>query len=1183
MNRFFRKKIFPLLLLLLSSGASIGQGTNNEAYGLNKVIPASPNAASLGKYGEIPVSLYTGIPSISIPIYEINEGRIKLPISLSYHAGGIKVEEIASWAGLGWSLSSGGSISRTVMGLPDEGNDAVYGSGYFNTLNDLRLKPLIDSPQSTLWWKNQIAYRLTKVKDAEPDIFTVSAGGFSGKFFYSQEEQRFFSVPASNLKISKIDDPNNGSFKFEITDENGLIYTFDVLETNRVFDYLPNITDREIDFPTSWFLSSIYDPVTKKSVTFSYINVPISYETMKSEVQYYGLSQAYFENNKNVNVNHISSVRLTNIYFGNGNHIDFVTSSTSRLDLTNDKSLQFVKVYNGTREIKRVELKHTYFQSDNIPDLSSDLPNIHSYAKRLKLDSLIEYDPETNLKISRHAFEYDPYTLPNRLSYAQDLWGYCNGQSNYPSLIPAQTIYSGENYVHLPGSNRNINSYASQACILKKIIYPTGGHTEFEYENNRIPYTGELYDKVQKIYSVSQDPQNPAQFLEMTLTINEPEAAAWVTFSVNFDMANYNAYQTAAPPYIITLVNTATNAQVFYYDNAIPYPVLIPNGTYTLKIDFSTNPYPYTYTESNIVCIWMGSPPIPTYTLVGGLRIKQIKNFDPVTNKEYNIQNFYYTREDNDTISSGRIRASAFPTQYTVDVTPVNTPLPSNSYLCMKRFQYSHYPLSSAAGGPAEYQSVTVITTGESSRIKKVTSFFGLEDYADESLSTHTGPSAFKPLTTYDHFRGFEKSIKEYAFTNNDFKLIKEKRFEYSNLNGQRTKFAYGLTGGWSVGYSNEPVEVVGESYIDVGYVPLMGIYKVISDKLTLSLTVEKSYTATGEKLIDSIIYDVNPRNFAVAQSKSYSSTGDTIIEKIKYPVDYIDNLTGTSGWLTGIVALNNANMNNTPIENARFIKKGSNLKLVRSFLTLYNNELLPGKIMSTDNNPLTNYAMSYSAGNSLTIDTRQQDKVAFLAYNTAGNLLTQQKANDVLSSYIWGYNDTYPIAQVINASVNSFAYTSFEANDLGGWTMSPGGTISNIGSITGNKAFSGVLNKTVPVGAYTVTMWSSWTANVLVNGIAGTPVRRIGLFELREWKLNNVTSIQVTADGVDEVRLHPQDAQMTTYTYDPLIGLTSQCDVNNHITYYEYDGLGRLKTIRDENKNVLKTLDYQFQKPYNQ
>ena len=70
------------------------------------IIPPSPTAAAFTKYGNIPVSYYNGLPNINIPLYELADRDIKIPISLSYHASGIKVSEEASWVGLGWALNA---------------------------------------------------------------------------------------------------------------------------------------------------------------------------------------------------------------------------------------------------------------------------------------------------------------------------------------------------------------------------------------------------------------------------------------------------------------------------------------------------------------------------------------------------------------------------------------------------------------------------------------------------------------------------------------------------------------------------------------------------------------------------------------------------------------------------------------------------------------------------------------------------------------------------------------------------------------------------------------------------------------------------------------------------------------------------------------------------------------------
>jgi hypothetical protein len=64
----------------------------------------SPNASGLGEYNSYPVNLSTGVPNIDVPLYTIQAGKLSLPLSISYHASGIKVDQDASFIGLGWRL-----------------------------------------------------------------------------------------------------------------------------------------------------------------------------------------------------------------------------------------------------------------------------------------------------------------------------------------------------------------------------------------------------------------------------------------------------------------------------------------------------------------------------------------------------------------------------------------------------------------------------------------------------------------------------------------------------------------------------------------------------------------------------------------------------------------------------------------------------------------------------------------------------------------------------------------------------------------------------------------------------------------------------------------------------------------------------------------------------------------------
>ncbi|WP_317173561.1 RHS repeat domain-containing protein [Hymenobacter montanus] len=63
----------------------------------------------------------------------------------------------------------------------------------------------------------------------------------------------------------------------------------------------------------------------------------------------------------------------------------------------------------------------------------------------------------------------------------------------------------------------------------------------------------------------------------------------------------------------------------------------------------------------------------------------------------------------------------------------------------------------------------------------------------------------------------------------------------------------------------------------------------------------------------------------------------------------------------------------------------------------------------------------------------------------------------------------------------------------------------------------------------------------------------------------------------LDELRLHPVDAQLTTYTYQPLVGVTSQTDPTGRTLFYEYDGLGRLLRTRDEQARILSQQQHHY------
>jgi YD repeat-containing protein len=246
----------------------------------------------------------------------------------------------------------------------------------------------------------------------------------------------------------------------------------------------------------------------------------------------------------------------------------------------------------------------------------------------------------------------------------------------------------------------------------------------------------------------------------------------------------------------------------------------------------------------------------------------------------------------------------------------------------------------------------------------------------------------------------------------------------------------------------------------------------------------------------------------------------------------------------------------------------------------------------STGNINLSNFNFSNSptgvipgSGTAKTIFTPHSSyatRVLFTKYS-AGRLLEQQKTNDIVDSYIWGYNDQYPIAHVVNASNNSIAFTSFEENSFGNWSVSGGDENTSV-AFTGTKSYSlstaTTLSKaSLPQANYVVSYWSK-NGSLLVNGtsVSGTIVKDGWTYF--EHTLSSSTSISVTANNivvVDELRLYPVGAQMTTYVYKMLVGVASITDANNKTINYQYDTNGRLVTIRDSDGKVVEQLKYHY------
>jgi len=101
------KKITSILLILLglTMYAQPSLATEGKSYigNINEIFPAAPTSNNLMKFEEVPVSYYTGVPDISIPLFNIptTNKDVALNVQLKYHVLNAKLEDRSSEVGLG--------------------------------------------------------------------------------------------------------------------------------------------------------------------------------------------------------------------------------------------------------------------------------------------------------------------------------------------------------------------------------------------------------------------------------------------------------------------------------------------------------------------------------------------------------------------------------------------------------------------------------------------------------------------------------------------------------------------------------------------------------------------------------------------------------------------------------------------------------------------------------------------------------------------------------------------------------------------------------------------------------------------------------------------------------------------------------------------------------------------------
>jgi hypothetical protein len=360
-------------------------------------------------------------------------------------------------------------------------------------------------------------------------------------------------------------------------------------------------------------------------------------------------------------------------------------------------------------------------------------------------------------------------------------------------------------------------------------------------------------------------------------------------------------------------------------------------------------------------------------------------------------------------------------------------------------------------------------------------------------------------------------------------------------------------------------------------------MYGMFSGRTELNTSYERVYRVSDPtQYVETVTtYQYDDQNFQVKSTTTTQSDGKQFTKSLTYPDNYFAT---TNPELNNLLS---NNILNEPISISQYVGNMIDEKAT-VYSTLANGNIRPGKILQqrfTQPTSASVYSPEYSNN-----DTKYKT-IQTITYDAHSNLtgMRDEGGRSVVS--IYDYNDNYIVASVVNADplADAPAYTSFETSSLGGWVLT-GSTAPGVGAMTGTQSFalSSGNSLAAPMNtakSYTVSLWA--TSAVSVNGgiapIKSAPV--INGFTYYEYTIPAGSSTAVISGNasIDELRLYPQMARMKTTTYDPLIGKTSECDENNRITYYEYDNLGRLKFVKDENHYALKMYEYNNVSPAKQ
>ncbi len=1106
----------------------------------------SPEVSAMGKYFDIPVTYYTGQPNVSIPLYTLQASVVSVPISLSYHPAGIKVAEEASQVGLGWNLNCGGSITQQVRDvndfasqrgwldnapnyMPDQ-NDVpsdYFFDGLFFATPELQIQELffnVNGVNKSL--ESNLNIQSPNGYDYEPDLFYLNLNGRALKFYFSDEGEIVIHS-GEKVKIAHNGITGTGS-AWEVIDEQGVKYHFQ--ETQRTLKDPSNPGGIPIEYISTWFLTSIETPYNEE--------IEFTYDRTLDKIYpapTYSMSRTVFTTfgglgplQGNVQISPYFGVYVNSVSLKKNNQmvnkVNF-QGSYNRPDIQDAKQIDQIQVFNRDNKLlKTFNFEYGFFDGQGGNSGFGTTSSAESAAIGW-LESVGVTDVPSRLRkrLKLEAVIDSAFNIERKYEF-----------DYFSGLLPNKLTYSKDHWGYYNG---RANSEPFHKEIIQVIPF------NLPIENKEVPGGNRNADetaantKIGSLKSIKYPTGGSTEFeFESNTYLDDRDTGGLVKKSGSFGIGDYQPYPVSksadtfqiVSENSINLFNLSAFLIAFDPDEFDSYAPPFELKLTISQIDGSfSKVYPVMSLDdqdefSDELQLAPG-----TYRITADANPNN-GNPEVLTKVKFSIDYNWFEKESTELQYGGGLRVSSISHKDENGVERLNQKFiyPSTGTI----MSYPHYFTENITINRSQNNQTTneeldfdLIQTS-TSNLPLANSggvYVGYDSVAVVNYSaSDNGSNTYfyhntRPTIEYDPIITSNPPL---ASINKNGLLTKQLTRDNANVLLREENITYTSLFGPVV---SGLLRKFGVSGCDDGrilncvpYTLRMQQYTLSPSNIVIATKEVLNYDGEDQATRTFETYTYGDNHQLPITTTSIVSGGEKILTENYYVSDF------ENSDAVYIDSMKNANMLHQPIEILQYKLNAddTNKRLLSGKVYEYSNQ--SGKIGLIDKV----YSSKIASPVSVYVPLKTIFNINGLIYENTGQVVYDNNANVVETlttsgspvAFYWGYDKHFPVAKFDNLSVTD---------------------------LNANTTLTGYLDQ---LDAY----------NTLNSNADRSTLKTLN------------DNIRNSVAG---------DVMIYTYTYDPLVGLTSQTDPNGITVYYEYDDLNRLKLIRDHEDNIIQHYEYHY------